>query len=379
MHTSLFGAASIFMTALVRPFLNEPDSLGVTSDLDSQQLMRSSSKIRAVLFGVSLLLGLELLLRVVVPEHRLLFAFEHQNGLIGVLGDQVYVRSSGTHHGTDGPYAFEIQTNSLGLRDDAELSVQKSAGQDLYLALGDSWIFGTSLTQDATIPERMERRLAALTGRPTTVINAGVPGGSAFELLARWVELKDRAPWTGLILGIPHNVGRQHDIAGIRSGLFHPDRGAPYVDWRTYLVLRRLIAPYTRPLYAPSTPPRDSGMLDDVVMLVSQARAAGLSITVIEDPGHMNDALGAVRVLDSRWRAALHPFGAVFAGHSLNTRDCWGYGDVGHPGEAGAHAIAHVVAQAMVAGTSAVGLQSNPRCSAVEGVGPGKPGSPVVP
>jgi hypothetical protein len=339
--------------------------------------MIRSTPMRAVLFGLGLLLCIELVLRVAVPEEALRFAFEQPNGLIGVLGDQIYVRESAAHHGTDGPYAFEVQTNSLGLRDDVELVAEKPATQDRYLALGDSWIFGTSLTQAATIPERLETSISALTGRDTVVFNAGIPGGSAFEALVRWTELRDHAEWTGIILGIPHNVGRQQSLAAVRESLFHPTLGAPYINCRTYLVARRLLAPLTRPRYAPSTPASDLGMLDDVVELVTQARNRGLTVTIIEDPGHMNDALGPPRVLEARWRSALHPLGAVFAGHALNTRDCWGFGDIGHPGEAGAHAIAQVVARAMITGQSATGLQRQPLCADVEGVGPGKPGWPV--
>lgn len=340
--------------------------------------MTRSPQLRALLLGMGLIVCLEVVLRVTVAEKDVLFAFEQPDGMIGVLGDRIYVRDSRKHHGTDGPYSFEIETNSLGLRDDVELTATKPSDSDRYLALGDSWIFGTSVTQASTIPERLEGALTALTGRETTVINGGIPGGSAFEALVRWTELRDDYEWTGLIVGIPHNLGRQRELAQERNSLFHPSNGAPYINWRTYLVARWLIAPYTRPRYAPAEPAGDLGMLDDVVELVGQARERGLSVTIIEDPGHMNDALGKPRFLESRWRTALHPLGAVFAGHALNTRDCWGFDDLGHPGEAGAHAIAHVVAGAMVAGQSVAGLQQSPRCADVEGAGPGKPGWPVT-
>jgi len=321
---------------------------------------------------VGLLVATEGVLRVLVAEDDLLFSWEKSQGLIGVLGDRVYVRESREHQGTDGPYSFHIQTNSLGLRDTLEHPRQKPSGTDRYLALGDSWIFGTSLDQGSTIPERLEAVLTVKTGRQTVVVNGGIPGGSAFEILVRWSEFRDDYEWTGLILGIPHNVGRQGELAQQRQSLFHPTQGAPYLNWRMYLLARWIIAPYTRPRYASAEPPGDQGMLDDVSEVVRQARERGMSVTIIEDPGHMRDAVGTIRRMDPRWRAALSPLGAVFAGHALNTRDCWGFEDLGHPGEAGAHAMAQVVAEAMVAQESAKGLQVSPSCAEVDGIGPGK-------
>jgi len=327
---------------------------------------------RALLFGMGVLLAVEGVIRVSVPESDLLFSWEQSDGLIGVLGDGVYVRESRKHQGTDGPYPFTIQTNALGVRDVLEHEYLKPSDTDRYLALGDSWIFGTSVDQGSTIPERLEAVLKAKTGRETVVVNAGIPGGSAFEALVRWTEFRDRYEWTGLIIGIPHNVGRQGELAAAREQLFHPTQGAPYINIRMYLLLRWWIAPYTRPRYAHSDPPNDQGMLDDISEIVRQAGERGLSVTVIEDPGHLKDAIGHVRRLEPRWRKALEPLGAIFAGHALNTRDCWGFEDLGHPGESGAHAMAHVVASAMVSRQSANGLQTVPTCASVEGAGPGK-------
>ena len=337
--------------------------------------MLSPARSRAIAMGFGLLLVVELGLRVVVAEERLLFSFEHPEGIIKVLGERVWVRESSKQHGTDGPYRFDVVTNSLGLRDDVEHSASLAEGTDRYLALGDSWIFGTSVTQARTIPEQIEVELSSRTGRPTVVLNAGIPGGSAFEALARWTELKDRFELTGVVLGIPHNVGRQKELADHRRSLFHPTQGAPYLNWRTYLLIRRGLAPYTRPRYASSSSAGlrdDQGMLDDLRTVVVEARDRGLSVTIIEDPGHLNDAVGTVRKLERSWRIELEPLGGIFAGHALNTRDCWGYEDLGHPGESGTKAIAIVVADAMVQGRSTNGLQVEPTCTSVPGVGPGK-------
>ena len=339
-----------------------------------------SSRTRGLMLGLGLLVLLEGVLRVAVPESSVLFAWEHPDGVIKLMGNSVWVRESSEQSGNDGPYRFTIQTNAQGLRDAEDHPTAKPEGTDRYLALGDSWVFGTSVTQQSTVSERLETVLTQATGRETIVMNAGIPGGSAFEMLARWTELRDQYELTGVVLGIPHNAGRQREMAEIRNAMFHPTAGAPYVNVRTYLVLRHLIAPFTRPRYADSTvndPMGDESMVSDLTTIITDARSRGLTVTVIEDPGHMNDALGRPRVLNRRWRAELEPLGAVFAGHALNTRDCWGFIDLGHPGESGALAIATVVGSAMVKGESIPGLQEQPRCADVEGAGPGKPGWPV--
>ena len=64
-----------------------------------------------------------------------------------------------------------------------------------------------------------------------------------------------------------------------------------------------------------------------------------------------------------RWREALVPLGARFAGHALNTRTCWGHRDHGHPGVAGAEAIATVVSRVMLSGESTQGLSPEPPCA----------------
>jgi hypothetical protein len=340
--------------------------------------MFANSRFRAALFGVLVLAALEGVLRMTVPERGLLFAWEHPEGMIELLGGRVYVRQSSDQHATDGDYPYVYRTNSLGLREDQELAAAIPAGTERYLALGASWMFGTSVTQGRTLPDQIEVELSSRRGTPVEVVNAGIPGGSAFEMLARWNELGSQYEFDGVIFNIPHNISRQKEMASSRKQLFQPGGGAPYVNWRTYLVVRRLIAPWTRPRYAPGTAdePADE-MMADLRTIVAQAQAKGMNVTAIEDPGRLQEALGAVRRLDRRWRMALEPAGVIFAGHALNTRDCWGFQDHGHPGESGVKAMAIVVADAMVSARSTSGLLAEPRCAAVEGVGPGKPGWPV--
>ena len=52
--------------------------------------------------------------------------------------------------GKSRPYTWEVQTNSLGLREDTDSPAANPAGTTRWLALGDSWVFGTSVTQGMT-------------------------------------------------------------------------------------------------------------------------------------------------------------------------------------------------------------------------------------
>ena len=130
------------------------------------------------------------------------------------------------------------------------------------------------------------------------MVNAGIPGGSAFEALARWRELGQDYDWTGLVIGIPHNVGRQSSLAAERASVFHPTQGAPYINCRLYLIIRSWIAPYTRPKYAASTPPsrrRTAGGHPDHR---SSGAGSNLSVVLVEDPGRLDDAVGRVELVD---------------------------------------------------------------------------------
>ena len=119
-----------------------------------------NSQSRAALFGLFVLAAIEGVLRLTVVEEDLLFAWEHPEGMIGLLGGRVYVRESTDQHGRDGQYRHEYRTNSKGLREDGELSESIPEGTKRYLALGDSWIFGTSITQGKTLPDQIEVELA---------------------------------------------------------------------------------------------------------------------------------------------------------------------------------------------------------------------------
>ncbi len=342
------------------------------------------SRTRRLLMGLAVSAGLlgtvELVLRATVPEADVLFAWEHPDGMIKVLGDEIYVRAAVQHSLKDGPYTWEARTNSLGLREDGETPATRAAGSTRWLALGDSWVFGTSVTQGKTISDQLALLLTEQTGAPVEVLNAGIPGGSAFEMLVRWSELSSRLELDGVIVGLPHNQHRQKELSRYRRTLFSRKGGAPYLDIRIYLVVRRLIAPYTRPRYADAdvdTDAMDPTTVRDLRTIVQEAQAQGMATVAIEWPNDMHLALNSVNPPAVRWRALLEPIGVRFAGHALTARACWGFEDHGHPSEAGARAIAEVLASVIGADAAPKRLQTMPRCEAVPGVGPGKGDWPV--
>ncbi len=318
--------------------------------------------------------------RLVTNEVDWLFAWEHPDGLIRVLGDQVYVREQVHHEMNDGPYSWTVTTNALGLRETADFPKEIPAGTSRVLALGDSWVFGTSVTQEHTISDGLEEVLGEQWNQPVEVINAGIPGASAFEMLVRFTEMQMHMDFDHLVFGLPHNIHRQRDFSKQRATLTAEGDGAPYINVRLYLVFRRLAARWTREPYAQSDQTADGidgSTLHDITTMVVKAQADGITVWGIEWPHNMKYALNTVNPPATQWRNTLQPYDIVFSGHALNTRSCWGYEDHGHPSEAGARAIAEVVGHVMTGTSRPSGLVTSPRCDEVPGVGPGKPDDPA--
>jgi lysophospholipase L1-like esterase len=87
-------------------------------------------------------------------------------------------------HIRDAAIRFTFSTNSRGLRGP---EVPRRKGAFRILALGDSTTFGLGVNDDETWPAVLESLLREKTGRPVEVINAGVPGYTAFQGL-RYLE-----------------------------------------------------------------------------------------------------------------------------------------------------------------------------------------------
>ncbi len=93
------------------------------------------------------------------------------------------LRENVSHVASDEPWQADLATNALGFRDFNH--PQKALGVTRVAVLGDSFVFGSGVTQD----EPVTMRLAALLGPAFEVINLGVPGygtDQALLTLRRW-------------------------------------------------------------------------------------------------------------------------------------------------------------------------------------------------
>ena len=162
--------------------------------------------LRKFVFGLLLAGGilsfLEGAMRIFLPEDALLYSWERADGNLVATETRLLPKPGdwGVRH--DGQYPWRAYVNSETLREDNEVSSKRSPGEKRILALGDSWIFGISVTQGKTISDQMEDRLeAAGWAEHVDVINAGVPSFSAFDMLWRWQTLADGYEIDGVLLG----------------------------------------------------------------------------------------------------------------------------------------------------------------------------------
>jgi hypothetical protein len=274
----------------------------------------------------------------------------------------------------DGHREWVGHVNKQGLREDAEIPPEKAPGTWRALALGDSWMFGWSADQGWSLPSQLEVLLPEKLGvERVEVINAGVFGGCAFDMLRRWRKYSASHELDAVLLGTPHNMSRQLNLQERRSDWYRKVRDAPFVDLRLYLVLRRLLAPYTRPQYPlfESQEAAESSA-SDLRLILADAEAMGLDSWFVLMPTRMEDATFQRQSAARGWVEALGDTGVGFAGHVLRQRSCWGDEDLQHPSAAGYRAIAEVVADAIAAGEGQPTLLSEPSCDDVPGYGPGK-------
>jgi lysophospholipase L1-like esterase len=82
---------------------------------------------------------------------------------------------------------LEFQINALGLRDDADLKVEKPAGTRRVLMLGDSFTLGYTVAREHAFADLLERRWQA-EGRPIEVVNAGTEAWSTDQQVAWFLE-----------------------------------------------------------------------------------------------------------------------------------------------------------------------------------------------
>jgi len=240
-----------------------------------------------------------------------------------------------------------VRVDARGLREgpaEGEGAGDGTGATRTFLALGDSWVFGNSVDQGHTVADVVEARLPGV-----EVLNAGLIGASAFDMVRRWQALSLDQRLDGVILGRPHNGRRTDSVRARRRAWYEAARPGPLVRARAYLLLRHLLTPLRGPRYAVPSHTDDTVLADlaDLTAIVTDARTLGAPVWFIAFP----DGLGAPA--DPRWVAAMAALGVPVVAPTLPDRACWGFDDIGHPSARGARVIGELVAAA-IAGTPSV-------------------------
>ena len=327
-----------------------------------------------VLWGLACALVLfalaEVVLRVAVPLRWLQFSYEREDGFLVFIDDTDYrfhdaFFARPGFNQTRGGLLY--RTNSVGFRESKEIPRRGQQGTFRILAIGDSWIYGLAQPQGQTMADHLERLLPRKLGiRRVEVINAGVPGSSAFDMLRRWRSLSENYEVHGLLLSTSHNQNRQAKTLAAREHWYSSMRGAPYVDLRLYLLLRRMMVPLTRSQGRTGEAAQSSDTRD-MVAIVADARRRGLPVWMVLAPSwHERVELTRpeLNAVNTALVKKLGPLGVKFGGHALRQRACYGSHDKTHPGPAGARAMAEVMAGVIASGVSRPVLAEAPVCGA---------------
>jgi len=295
------------------------------------------------------------ILRAIYARDDLLFRFERADPRItGSKPAPFSEPGSGTE--TDGGRPWTHTTNGQGLRERYELPCGASPpGADrVVVAVGDSWVFGYGLDEGETIPELLEERLSTA-DRRVEVVNAGIVGGGAFHARLSFAQLRACLPRIdGVLIGIPHNAAAQvavSDQARLAADQADVVGGPAFPSWYGYLGLRRLLYRVRAPDYPtgvdlddPRSGPR---ALEDIAAIARSARELGASAWIVDWPTHLDASADLELEIGSLAAAAGAASGAPVIGYAMPERACWGVADLGHPGVAGARAIAALVAPAI--------------------------------
>lgn len=324
---------------------------------------RSRKPLFAVGVPVTLLAGAEVLLRVLVPRDDLVDRWERRDGWVAWEGEGPAPQPNRSDVQFDGVYRWEIRTNEWGLRESHRTPQRKPPNSMRILALGDSWIFGSSVDQGHTISDELEPALSVHFGEPVEVLNGGVVGSSGFDMVRQWARLAAALELDGVMIGRPHNPRRAAAVAERRTGWYAAYSGAPPTDLRLYLVLRHLIRPWRAPRYSVPSHSADDVAIDtaDLVNLARDAIASGHFVWFLDFPDdHSDHREDGTRPFTPGMAAALAAEGAQVMGHALGERACWGYEDTGHPSADGDRVIASAVVAALSAPQTH--LVAAPRC-----------------
>lgn len=289
--------------------------------------------------------------------------------VVASVTDGVRVRAGMREERKDGPYPWRIVINPQGFREDAPTPARPAVGVRRLVVLGDSWAFGYGVDQGKTLSEQLEELLPAELGVDVDVVNAGVFGAGAFDVLRRYHRLDDEYAFDGVVLVVPRNGNRASETAKERA-LWYASSGER---------LPPFFLPFEARIRALRAPPevrrpvlRGDPSYQDLGTLVADVRADGRPIWLVQTPSR---APGSPHPMaESPGRELAAALGVPLARHALDERNCWGFADEAHASEAGVRALASVVAEAIATDRSVD--RATPRCGDVPGVGPNKDGWP---
>lgn len=337
-----------------------------------------------MVFGLLVAGGLlalaELALRLFVPVDALRFAWEREDGVLEVRpgaspgATRLLPKPNSSLTSDDGPHAWVTRIDANGFRSAGETR-PSDPSRYRVLAVGDSWIFGTSTSQGHTFAERLEAELGAVEGRRAEVINAGVPSFGAFDMLVRYDEALRWLEVDAVLVGLPHNADPAHLRADQRARWYAGLQSGPPSEVRLYLALRLALAGLRTERYAAGVDAAvDDVYSGDLRALVADAQDRGLDVTVVAWPNRAGSRPPLTKVLGE---LQLPPVPVAAPG--LGQRSCFGFRDEGHPSEAGAAAAAVRVAAVVRSRRSDADWVDVPSCDEGDAIGPGKAHAPPRP
>ena len=164
---------------------------------------------------------------------------EPATGAIGYVPGTCHIERRGSQPAT------RACVNALGHRG-TRTGLEPREGERRILFVGDSFVYGTGVNDDETLPAQLERALAdAHKPRPSTVINAGMPGlnqASALRmasllvprvhpdvLVIGYLSSNDAEPadnWTWLDFWSPHGLTLL-GLLGVDHELFRAEQSMP--------------------------------------------------------------------------------------------------------------------------------------------------------
>ncbi len=179
-----------------------------------------------------------------------------------------------------------FRTNSLGLR--GPEPVRSGGDRPLVLFLGDSVTFGYGLSWDETFPELVRKRLAQQ-GLHVDVVNAGIPGYTAFQGRRQWRRLSKRLRPDLVVVSYGFNDAREmfaSDLDVHRAGARLLGVRALLHERRFYRLMRGLLAspPWARAGGAPVARLGPADYATTLEGLLADIRATGAQGIVLGTP-----------------------------------------------------------------------------------------------